>query len=396
MTVNSWQVDTATGKVTYDLNVDGRGLAEPGAPCQSTGCTWRLEGWYRNGTTSQYQVTLDGRSMTPGTWSFSVPVRSADQQLPEITDLRVTLTAGSATTPAYTTAFVHVSSSMLADYDLAAAAAAAEAATATGDPCENFLLEPGPHTQGSSLPDTYLDCEAGTGSWGARVLQLAVKYGVPAVEIVATATSDGHIHPDPNAVQAPGSSLIARDPTGKITTQRVPVLSRNCLQFVARAGIFVANANPCEDRPVFSPGSNVPSATQHDYDAIFGTSGSSGTPGWLQLHYVSGADKNTLGQNRKWFLSQPECANAQPFECDEYPYFTSAEGGPPADPRPSLRKVVPADNRLEGSILGGFVSGCKLRSDPAGGNAGTAYLVIPMPGTSAPPTLWACGPPNAS
>lgn len=126
-----------------------------------------------------------------------------------------------------------------------------------------------------------------------------------------------------------------------MTTQRAPIVTGTCLQFAAQAEIFVANANPCEDRPVFAPGSNVASATQHDYDAIFGTSSCSGKPDWLLLLYVSGADKKAIGQARKWFLSQPECANAQPFECDEYTYFTSAEGGPPASPAALTTKGPP-------------------------------------------------------
>ncbi|MEO6116794.1 MAG: NucA/NucB deoxyribonuclease domain-containing protein, partial [Pseudolysinimonas sp.] len=135
----------------------------------------------------------------------------------------------------------------------------------------------------------------------------------------------------------------------------------------------------CLHGRIYAPGSDVKDARDHDLDAILG-----GQPS--VLHYVSGTDKAAgidgvvAGVPAGWYnrVLYQECGGSANFgdpgtECDEYPYYTSAEGGPGA----SLRTISEVDNGKEGTQLSRFYSVCGLVS--RGTALQSQFAVVPIP-----------------
>ena len=142
--------------------------------------------------------------------------------------------------------------------------------------------------------------------------------------------------------------------------------------------------------PIFVVGANVNEAAQHDFDAIFGNVDKNMPPhpSWAVLNYASAARKTSAGQPSDWYRNDPLCANtggSTGNDCDEYPYFSSQQGGSLANPKPSLRPVNLTENRREGSLLyHRLIRRCGLDSatgitKTSNGTGGSAYLVLPMP-----------------
>jgi hypothetical protein len=165
------------------------------------------------------------------------------------------------------------------------------------------------------------------------------------------------------------------------------------------------SGQPCGDLPIFFPGSNplghTAPTTQHDWDAITGASGvDHWSPAWIQLNYVSAPDRATSGLSRSWKDSDPICqAKTSGQDCDEYPFFASAQSGPASfagPPGASLRALSSSDNHSQGGYYSLFIQRCALVSggadkDTAAEN-GSPFLVIPLPSAAAPPTFSVCGP----
>ncbi len=194
------------------------------------------------------------------------------------------------------------------------------------------------------------------------------------------------------------ASLLARNPN--VSVQAARIAARQCIataQAAIGAGTLPGMVNgqyPCDGTNVYLPGSDFPNTTQHDYEALFGSAQTSGNLSWAQLHYVSRADKRASGLDPGWARSQPACAGetggATGKDCDEYPFYASAESGPGA----SLRPMQKAENSGAGSRYGGFVVSCRLVSGgqvQASQATGTPFLVVPMNFPGAPPTLHFCG-----
>jgi hypothetical protein len=152
------------------------------------------------------------------------------------------------------------------------------------------------------------------------------------------------------------------------------VIARACLHLTGEAGI---SGNACRTRPIFIPGSDYPTATDHRIDAI------ASWPAWVRLH-------RRFGPRTGWWASQPECQNVLAGnQCDEFPENRTIEGGDPGTTkhRPSLdRDVTYHDNHDLGSKWGAFLgkrtpvpTGCKI---PDGGE----FLVVPLPVSFGIPT----------
>ncbi len=172
--------------------------------------------------------------------------------------------------------------------------------------------------------------------------------------------------------------------------------ARACIkaEVAARAaGVIGPDERPCLEEPVFFPGADAGYAALHDAQAI------AERPEWAKLTYISGADKRASGVEARWYTlaanRTPACP-PKPAErgknCDEYPFFTTVEGGPGA----SLQEVPADENRAEGSALR------RMYSDPNGqmegvGSESTRFFVVSLavplgvPGT---PDLQFTGPPS--
>ncbi len=148
-------------------------------------------------------------------------------------------------------------------------------------------------------------------------------------------------------------------------------------QKLVTAGKLNAGANACQTMPIFLPGVDAGGPAIHDRDAI------ATHPQWAILTYMSGADKQASGVIPGWYnrkahhkFCRPE-RGQQKLECDEYPFYTTVEGGPAAPPvRPidgSLREVPYLENRAEGTALSVMLRDpvCAMVSQQ------TLYLVVP-------------------
>ncbi len=177
-------------------------------------------------------------------------------------------------------------------------------------------------------------------------------------------------------------------------------------QVVAIVSEHISSASPIDpdfcrapDLPIFIVGDDAREAAQHDFDAIFGNPANDmpARPQWALLNYASSRVKRDAGQRRGWYGNDPECKGktfvGSGLECDEYPYFSTEQGGAPqpngpAPIKPSLRAINADHNGIEGRALGRFVtSQCDLQSatgitSTSNGSGGDRYLVLPTPQVS--------------
>lgn len=110
LTVNSWTSNVETGKTSYDLKMSARGLAQRGGPCYGTMCLWKLEGYYRNGTTEVLRSSMAAGSYNTNPWTFTKTFTATNETMPELTDLKATVYPyNGAGRETYTSGWVHVS-----------------------------------------------------------------------------------------------------------------------------------------------------------------------------------------------------------------------------------------------------------------------------------------------
>ena len=122
--------------------------------------------------------------------------------------------------------------------------------------------------------------------------------------------------------------------------------------------------------PVFMPGGDTPDTTRHIVDAL------SSNSGWSVLTRAEHPDSTT---NRRWYQGDSRCAGevGDALSCDEYPFYTSRQGGPGA----SLRLVPGWEQDKQGGFLSAFYGACGI-------GQGDDYVVAPMP--SQPTTTFRC------
>ncbi|WP_028049584.1 hypothetical protein [Cellulomonas sp. URHD0024] len=158
---------------------------------------------------------------------------------------------------------------------------------------------------------------------------------------------------------------------------------------VASAATTRAQAQAqCADQPILFVGGRTDfgkEAAEHDLEVI------AAHPQLVQLEYMSTANKRATGAQRYWYnlaaYNKPcEEKTSGLQECDEYPFFTSVEGGPSAFNTygPAVLKPISYnDNQAEGNALRSMVNttACGLKAQSAVGNPGTGgkkYLTIPL------------------
>ncbi|MFV0459551.1 MAG: hypothetical protein ACK5MT_12375, partial [Actinomycetales bacterium] len=92
--VTGWQVDTLSGKVTYDVTGGGTGLAAAGGICESSWCTISVQAGRESttGTTvvTSLTCTTPGRINSP--WTMTATCKATDEVRPEITHIRTLIT----------------------------------------------------------------------------------------------------------------------------------------------------------------------------------------------------------------------------------------------------------------------------------------------------------------
>jgi len=287
-----------------------------------------------------------------------------------------------------------------------------------------------PADQGS-VSQAFTACEAMAqgASLNVALAWIAAHYGPDAVRLVyawlysGTHAADGGLHPLPpydpahpptysdRAYPVPsGLELVpqalvenvARDIEARPDAQKSPSLRNNpslvravaqaCLQQSARMmfeGDGWVTRNPCGTSTIFFPGTAAEAAANHDEDVIMGN------PTLMRLNYMSRTAKRASGILPTWKDPDPACAARSAIDntaCDEYPFYSSEQGGPGAD----LMVIDADENSSEGGSLGSMTTTCLLKSatpSPAVGQAnhdGDHYLVVPVARLGLP-TAFVCG-----
>lgn len=116
------------------------------------------------------------------------------------------------------------------------------------------------------------------------------------------------------------------------------------------------------------PGGDTPETTAHIVDALRS-----------QPALLTRAAHPASTSSRAWYQGDPRCAGSprDAMSCDEYPFFTSLQGGPGA----SLRLVPGWEQNRQGGYLRNFYATCGIAE-------GEDFLVGPMP--SAATTTFTC------
>jgi hypothetical protein len=106
---------------------------------------------------------------------------------------------------------------------------------------------------------------------------------------------------------------------------------------------------------------------------------------WLLLNYESRAEKRAKGVSPKWYEGKGGCEKPRPEgdSCDEYPFYSSEQGGPTAEVYPSIEWVNAVDNEVQGRRYGNFVVACKLAK-------GALFAGVPLKPSLSIPTFFLC------
>jgi Deoxyribonuclease NucA/NucB len=268
--------------------------------------------------------------------------------------------------------------------------------TGPSEICTDLLFYPGTHFEGGSVSDQYLDCEAsvGKGASTTKVLKEVAAAGagtsvlwflyeektkeLTPAEDMEPLEEEMEPWPVP-PVGWPGEVAVEAETLQELnpqleTEREAEVVAKQCRRLVIPASLPTSD---CTELPIFASGDlDVPQATQHDIEAI------DYYPPWVKLNYESSAGKSGEG----WYRYDPVCEEKpKGFDCDEFPFFSTEQGGKSSDPRPSLKPVVKVQNQRQGGKLGAFYARCGVNV-----RKGRPFLNVPMPPGSNVPTLYLC------
>jgi hypothetical protein len=155
-------------------------------------------------------------------------------------------------------------------------------------------------------------------------------------------------------------------------------IARSCLRREAAADRD--GATECRSLPIFISGQDVREAADHDLEALGVTNDpdllANAHPAWVLLNYQPAADNPSY---TGWYRYRAPCNEPTPpdSDCDEYPFYSSLQGGHLAVPTPSLKYIDRTHNRRQGGKYSAFLTTCTVAPDEA-------FLAIPvLPGVPA-------------
>lgn len=261
-----------------------------------------------------------------------------------------------------------------------------------GRPAPGTQLKPLPNPGGAAGPMPQLSPGYAPCAWGP--------YAIPEAACAETSTPQPPRDAEPAEVKQVADRVLRT--VDWIRPSDAQLLAERCVALAAAAGLA---DQPCLSQPIFVPGAEAGEAAMHDAGVI------QEVPAWFRLTYMSPADKGSSGVPRTWYDAAAYSANCGPnrgprgVQCDEYPFYTTVEGGPQAfSQTPSvLKEVDSAHNMLEGIALK------KMHYDPKCGMAASGsnttsgsgtqpFLVVPAAvqvngAFIGPPSFHVCGGP---
>jgi len=270
----------------------------------------------------------------------------------------------------------------------------------TTDVCNALLSYPGTHNESSSATDQWLACDAAVTARrtmsevlravslsGTGVLMwLMYENLAPTLDPPFEAPYFEHPTTFPQAwpVDEVADRYMVQSGGTTITQDDAGVAAGACLWWAARASV---SGSACRTMPIFFTGADVNSATTHDARQIFAY------PAWVKLNYEYGTTKPGSG----WQLRQDNCLADPPDEdmqCDEFPFFSSEQGGPLARPTPHVQWIQRIDNSRQGGFYSAFIRKCALTTgtpqENGNSTGGTAFLAIPLMPALHIPTFYLC------
>jgi deoxyribonuclease NucA/NucB len=171
--------------------------------------------------------------------------------------------------------------------------------------------------------------------------------------------------------EAVTESILRRTKSRAVSREDARTIARKCIREVALAGLApIDGKNPCEQLPIFVPGYSAPLTTAHDDQAI------AANPAWARLNFVSGSERDL---SRGWYTTYEPCIPPYPMQgvqCDEYPFYASAQSGPGA----SLQLIDELDNQRAGGFYNAFANTyCHLKGPTTSPDPlGDPFLVVPL------------------
>ena len=149
--------------------------------------------------------------------------------------------------------------------------------------------------------------------------------------------------------------------------------------------------------PVFLSGGDTLEATNHDAAVIVPSHLDWATLTHASYRFAKGWYTNKqYGDPCAAAKARAAHPNASGQQCDEYPFRSTAEGGPglpywtdptnPARQGASIEYIDGSDNMIQGGIVSAFYTACSIPKDS--GNE-SKFLVIPL--ATIPLTMWNCG-----
>lgn len=122
--------------------------------------------------------------------------------------------------------------------------------------------------------------------------------------------------------------------------------------------------DPCtqsSDVRIFFEGGDIMGHTIHAAAAI------AGHPAWAELNRI------IPPHDREWYQNLPVCKNKPSgTACDEYPFASTEQGGPFANPPVSLLPLPAGESTTQGGKLIGFYNSCGVAQ-------GAGFYVVPVP-----------------
>jgi hypothetical protein len=269
------------------------------------------------------------------------------------------------------------------------------------DICATALVSGGPSTNNNSVPDTYEACEAKrlAGASPLEILRDIAVIGGGLLVLHMLEADEMTPQFPPGTVPEEWETMIAAPPpaaqqfredeladrlqalNADLSAPAANDVARQCLYLLGKRGLN--GRAECLGYPIFVSGSDVPAATKHDLGAI------KSWPLWTLLNY-DGRGKAKPGKG--WYTSVDPCDkpyDGQLFNCHEYPYFSTLQGGPePAGGRRPIVDVIDAeDNQAQGRHLQNrFYRKCGID----GRVDNPAFLSLPVSPVGPIPTLGIC------
>lgn len=388
LSVRRWVREPTTGAVDYEFTIRAQGLAGVGDVCEVS-CRFEVAGVLDSGQT--HVLASSGTMFNK--WHLQGTYAQPARALPVLSYLQFEIesTTGSPDpiVRQYPLPDVYEdpSQSISGDYQLRPYVAVL-GAVPLSDVCLAVAhVAPYDSPDPDSAPDAFQRCEEArlAGLPLRQVLQKVVEGAVGAGAVLDGVLGVLDLDKDPPTGGVPpipgpsdptlGQSMQGEARNDAIPDNKWPVVAAQCRALVARAlplPGYTGAGHPCTGMPIYLPGSDIASATQHRIDAILAS------PEWVQLHYLLGEEREkTL--DREWYRGLAPCLLPVPGgkSCDEYPNYATDEAGPGA----SLLYIDAQHNSLEGAMYSGFVTSCGLKShDP--------FLVVPLAFDGAPTTSW--------